>query len=279
MARPPATVAIVVPFDVGGNAGTAAGAQLLSDALGEVLEDHELETHPIRGHAYARRVKIEELEFDTPEQIVDWGETSRTALTTALDRKEFILWLGGNHLSVLPVYETLGERDAEGTLVIQFDAHLDVYQLHDVKEGLANGTFLRHASGPLPMIVNLGHRDLFLPVKEIGETFTEAVSAEAWTLDPAGVTARLQSLVATAERVWIDIDTDVFDPAYAPAVHQPQPFGPSSLMLLVLLKAIWSPKIIGLSISEFDPGRDERDRTLQLLGWLIERVLLLRYEK
>ena len=43
---------------------------------------------------------------------------------------------------------------------------------------------------------------------------------------------------------------------------------------LKLLDAVWSGKVVGLSVSEFDPGRDVRDTGLELLGWLIEFVLL-----
>jgi hypothetical protein len=36
---------------------------------------------------------------------------------------------------------------------------------------------------------------------------------------------------------------------------------------------------MGLSISEFKPARDVRDQSLAVLVWLIEYVLLKRYEK
>ena len=51
---------------------------------------------------------------------------------------------------MLPVFEELGPD----TLVIQFDAHLDCYALHDTTEELCHGNFLLHAEGPLPKIVN-----------------------------------------------------------------------------------------------------------------------------
>ena len=36
---------------------------------------------------------------------------------------------------------------------------------------------------------------------------------------------------------------------------------------------------IGLALSEFDPARDVNDKSLALLMWLLEYVLLLRHEK
>ena len=81
-----------------------------------------------------------------------------------------------------------------------------------------------------------------------------------------------------ADRVWIDLDADVFDPAFAPGVHHPLPFGLTPMQVLAVLDAAWSGKVVGLSVSEFDPGRDVRDTTLNLFGWLVERLLLKRYE-
>jgi agmatinase len=92
------------------------------------------------------------------------------------------------------------------------------------------------------------------------------------------VAAAIQKRAAKAKRVWIDVDVDVFDPAFAPAVHHTLPFGLTPQQFLPLLEAAWSAKVAGFSVSEFDPGRDVRDTTLGLLGWLLERVLLKRYE-
>jgi arginase family enzyme len=63
-----------------------------------------------------------------------------------------------------------------------------------------------------------------------------------------------------------------------PAVHHPLPFGLSPLLALKLLDAAFEGNVIGLSVSEFDPWRDTNDAGLNVLGWLIEWVLLRWYE-
>ncbi len=272
------TTAVVFPFDLFGNSGTGAGAQLLGDALREILADNKRETRPTRCDAYRNLVRVKEVSFETPEAIADWRKLGRHAVRALRKANDFGLWFAGNHLGVLPIYEELGADAADTTLVIQFDAHLDVYQLHDVTEHPANGNFLLHTEGPLPTIVNVGHRDLFLPEPEIHETFAAAFSAEQVMADMPSVAAQVREFAMAAERVWIDLDVDVFDPAYAPAVHQPLPFGLSPMQFLTLLNAAWAGNVIGLSISEYDPGRDVRDTTLNLLGWLTEWILLKRHE-
>jgi agmatinase len=264
------TTAVVFPFDLFGNSGTGDGARLLGDVLREVLDDTALETRPVRQHAFAGRLRVEEYPFETLDQVTGWREAGREVVRELLARGEFVLWLAGNHLGVLPVYEELGS----GSLVVQLDAHLDCYDLHDLTEELSHGNFLRHLDGPRPKVVNVGHRDLFLPAKEVKKTFAAAVPAAGF--DRAA--AKVAKLAAKADRVWIDIDADVFDPAFCPAVHQPAPFGLSPLQVLGLLEAVWSDKVAGVSVSEFDPGRDVRDTSLNLLGWLLEWVLLKVYE-
>jgi hypothetical protein len=43
---------------------------------------------------------------------------------------------------------------------------------------------------------------------------------------------------------------------------------------LALFEAVWGPNVAGVSLTEFDLGRDTRDASLNLFGWLVEYVLL-----
>jgi agmatinase len=262
--------AIVFPFDQFGSAGTGAGAQLLGDALREMLDDAKRETRPARSDAYRDRVRVHEFTFDTPKACADWRKTARQAVGSALRAGDPVIWLAGNHLGVLPAYEELG-ADA---LVLQFDAHLDVYNLADCTEELSHGNFLLHAESPLPRLVNIGSRDLFLPDQHVRESFGEVFSAEDVATDADRVVQRVIEAAGKAKHVWLDIDCDVFDPAYFPAVQHPLPIGLSPTFLIRLLAAIWSERVVGVSFSEFDPGRDRNDQSLGTLVWLLEWCLL-----
>jgi arginase family enzyme len=271
------SVAVVFPFDLFGSAGAGAGAQLLGDAVREILDDTARETRPCRAAALSGAVKVREAAFETVEAVAGWRKRGRLLARPVLAAGDFLLWLGGNHLSVLPVLEELGSADAAGTLVVQFDAHLDVYRFHDTTAELSHGNFLKHAAGPLPALVNVGHRDLFLTVPEVAETFAAAHSAADVATKPDRVLADLRKRAAAAKRVWIDLDCDALDPAFLPAVGQPLPFGLTPPAVLAVLDAVWSGKVAGVSVSEFDPGRDVRDTGLSFLGWLVEYVLLRRH--
>ncbi len=267
------SVAVVFPFDLFGSAGAGAGAQLLGDAVREILDDTAREPRPCRAAVLKGNVKVREAAFETVAQLSGWRKRGRQLARAVLDAGDFLLWLGGNHLSVLPVLEELG-RD---TLVVQLDAHLDVYRFHDTTAELSHGNFLKHAAVPLPTLVNVGHRDLFLTAPEIAETFVAVHSAADVATKPERVLADLRKRAGAAKRVWIDLDCDAIDPAFLPAVGQPLPFGLTPPALLAVLDAVWSEKVAGVSVSEFDPGRDARDLGLELLGWFIEDLLLRRH--
>jgi agmatinase len=270
------TTAQICPFALFGSPGAAAGAELLADALREMLDDNRRERRATRSRAYQPHVRVKELAFADMTAVSRWRETAREAAKQSLTNDTFLLWIGGNHLSVLPVYEELGAL--QDSLVIQLDAHLDLYNLSDSPPELNHGNFLRHAAGPLPTLVNVGHRDLFLPEKSIRSIYKATFPASALAINPTVAVAAVRQMAAAADRVFIDIDCDVLDPAFFPATAHPLPFGIAPLLLLQFIDAAWGENVCGVAVSEFDSGRDRADQSLSTLVWLLEYLLLKRYE-
>jgi arginase family enzyme len=242
-----------------------------------MLADNRREQVPTRARSYQRRLRIEELPFETLVEYQSWRERGRAAARAVMAKGDFLLWIAGNHLGVLPVYDELAQRGA-GTLVVQLDAHLDIYHLTDCTSELSHGNFLLHCAGPLPSIAGLGHRELLLRPDYIGQTYERSFSASALAIDPEPALQYLRQASAAATGVFIDLDCDVFDPAYFPGLAHPLPFGLSPHLVLRLLDAAWSERVLGIAISEFDPARDENDRSLSTLVWLLEYLLLRRFE-
>ncbi len=271
------TTVVLFPFDLFGSAGTAEGVHLLADALRELIADNRREKVLTRAAAYNEQLRLKEFTFETLEDYNRWRTQGRQAVRQAFRIDDFLLWMTGNHLGALPIYDELSKQ-ATGTLVIQLDAHLDVHHFRDCTAELSHGNFLLHCDGPLPPIVNVGHRDLLLPPDYVAKYFRHTFSAAEVASDFDAVLERLRVEAATAERVYFDVDCDVFEPTFFPAVTQPVPFGLTPQQVLRLLNAVWSPKVKGLVLSEFEPGRDRQDQCLALLMWLIEYVLLRRYE-
>lgn len=268
------TRAIFFPFDLFGSAGTKAGAELLADAFQEMLEDNKRERVATRARAYAGKIRFEEYTFETLADYEDWRGQARSRVRQVLRQDEFLLWVTGNHLGVLPIYDELS-RD---TLVIQLDAHLDIYNLSDCTSELSHGNFMLHVDKPLPRVVNLGHRELLLRPEYVQKHYHASFSAADLTLDGPATLGKIADLCTDAGAILLDLDCDVFDPAYFPATSQSRPFGLHPLFLLQLLHAIRIERLIGVTISEYDPARDAHDRCLETLMWFLEYVLLLKYE-
>lgn len=273
------TIAIFFPFDLFGSTGSGSGARLLADALREMLDDNRREKLATRARAYQDRIRIREFTFDRLADYQDWRSAARQAVRQALQRREFLLWITGNHLGVLPVYDEMSATSSETTLAVQFDAHLDIYNLSDCTTELSHGNFLLHAEKPLPALINVGSRELLLRPEYVGRYYQDVFSAAGVAIDAEAAVHRLREAAGRASRIFIDIDCDVFDPAYFPAVSHPLPFGLNPAMLLRFLDAVWSERVVGVAISEFDPARDRNDQSLSTLVWLLEYLLLKRHEK
>ena len=160
------TSLIVFPFDLFGSGGAGAGASLIADEFREILADNRRESAPTRARAYADKVRLREYTFETVEDYANWRRQGRQAVRQALRAGDFLYWVAGNHLGALPVYDELADHP-DGVLVVQFDAHLDIHHFRDCTTEPSHGNFLLHCAGPLPRLVNVGHRELLLPAEYV----------------------------------------------------------------------------------------------------------------
>jgi arginase family enzyme len=271
------TRVVIFPFDLFGAAGSAAGVELLADELREMLADNRREKAVTRARAYTDQVRIKQTSFEKIEDYQTWREQGRRLARQALDEDAFLLWITGNHLGCLPVYDELA-REKVPPLVVQLDAHLDIHNFAGYSPEPSHGNFLLHVESSLPPLWNLGHRELLLPAEHITRFYRAVHPATQFALAPQPILEQLRQATSAASRVFIDIDCDVLDAAFFPAVAQPVPFGLTPQQLLTITEAAWSSKVRGVLLSEFDPARDQNDLSLALLMWLIEYLLLKRYE-
>jgi len=72
--------------------------------------------------------------------------------------------------------------------------------------------------------------------------------------------------------LYISLDIDVLDPAFAPGISHYEPGGMSSRQLLDILLAIKLP-IIGADLVEYNPIRDHHDMTAMLAFKLMKELI------
>lgn len=274
---PRKTSAVFFPFDCFGSAGTGKGAELLADAVREMLADNRREHKVARGHSYTPHIQVRETTFATEKKLSNWRTRGRAIVQKSLASSRRLVWASGNHLGVLPVYDELASAPEE-TLVLQFDAHLDIYDLADCETHPSHGNFLLHVNGRMPRIINIGSRDLMQSTDHVKSYYAEVYSAIRIAADASGVVSALVKAAKKAKRIVIDLDCDVFDSAYFPAVFNALPFGLAPAFLLRILLEIDPQRIEILAISEFAPTKDIEDQGLGTILWLLEWLFLSWYE-
>ena len=266
------------PFALFGNPGGEAGVEMLHEALVASLEEAALEPTS-RQHALARDAEVELRPFLDEEAFVGWRAEIGREFKASLGRGEFPVFVGGNHLTALPVYQAYADMDAR-VCIVSFDAHLDAYALAGAQETVHHGNFLLHlARGPRLSIVNVGHRDLILGPERVREFFDRDWPVEAIAARPLeALLGELRDHLAGHDLVHVDIDVDVLDPSVLRAVGTPMPCGLSTQQLLAILAGIWSPKIAGVTLSEFNGALDADGSGRHVVAFLLEWLLLKRTE-
>jgi arginase family enzyme len=74
--------------------------------------------------------------------------------------------------------------------------------------------------------------------------------------------------------VYVSIDLDVLDPAFAPGVSHHEPGGMSSRQLIEFLHKLEAP-IVGADIVEYNPRRDPSEITAMLAVKLLKEIVAL----
>jgi arginase family enzyme len=112
-------------------------------------------------------------------------------------------------------------------------------------------------------LIQVGIRAMNTPQREQARRLkVETVEMRSW-VDPVHLHLR--------GPVYLSIDMDVLDPAFAPGVSHPEPGGMSTRQVLEILHRIRVP-IVGADIVEFNPDRDLGDITARTAAKLLKEI-------
>lgn len=167
--------------------------------------------------------------------------------------------LAGEHSATLGIAKGLGERAAK-TAIVSFDAHLDL-RTEFMGLTLSHTTFMQLISKLVKpaKIIEVGTRsvckeELTFAKKAKVDFFT---SQQIIKQSSEQVVEELTKKLEPYENVYLTVDMDVLDPAYVPAVQNPEPEGISPTALLDIVCAICDKRVIGFDLLEISPAYDQ----------------------
>ncbi len=190
--------------------------------------------------------------------------------------------LGGEHTITMGVVS--GLRKVLGSFcMIVFDAHFDLREEY-LGSRLCHATFMRRVIENVrpEKIYYIGVRGFSEGERRLADSvdYIEYSSPlEISRLGEENIAAVVRRSVAPCKRLYISIDLDVLDPAFAPGVGNPEPLGLSALSLVSLLHEIIDERLIGLDVVELSPPFDQGGVTSILAARLVVEAVAAHHVK
>jgi len=188
---------------------------------------------------------------------------------------------GGDHSIALPALRALARQ--HGPLaVLHLDAHLDTSGPEVWGEPFHHGTPLRHAIEEHLILPGHLHQVGIRAPWGAGSDGDLGREHGAQVLSPDEVAALGAATVAEAIRertagrpLYVTLDVDALDPAFAPGTGTPVPGGLSSREVLQLLRGLAGVNLVGMDVVEVCPALDHADLTGHLAAHLLFEGLAL----
>jgi len=209
-----------------------------------------------------------------PETFFDAGDVCPTdgkdmmtaiesSITQLLSHDLCPVSLGGDHSITYPILRALAKRHSALT-ILHFDAHPDLYDDFQGNPFSHASPFARiMEEGLAKRLVQVGIRALNQHQREqAGRFAVEMHQMKDWRDD-------LNLSFETP--VYISVDIDGLDPAYAPGVSHPEPGGLSTRQVIDLIQRVDQP-IVGADIVEFNPRRDVNNLTAVVCAKILKEL-------
>ena len=225
--------------------------------------------------------------------VVDYGDVSviptsiehtMTAITKMADEiietGTKLITLGGDHSIALPLLRAHAKKHGPVSLV-HIDAHLDTWEQEFESIPYSHGTPFRYA-----LQEGLIRKDEYMQIGIRGPLSGENDYADAKELGARIVTIHevmekgVQEILKEVHNrmkgpVYVTVDIDSADPAYAPGTGTPEVGGLSSYQLLQLVRGLHGLDLIGFDLVEVSPPYDHSDITAILGSNIVFEYLSL----
>lgn len=202
-------------------------------------------------------------------------------LAAALMSQHHVVWLGGDHSITLPLLRAQRRRHSTPLALVHFDAHCDTWPDH-AGEPSGHGTWVREAileglidprlsiqfgirspAQPetrdyLPSLGGLVFAQRDLRGQHSPQQFAVLIQPFRERFDAAG-----------RPPIYLSLDIDCLDPAYAPGTGTPEPAGLSTSQVVTLLEVMYDLPWAGMDLCEVAPPYDHAQLTSNAAATLI----------
>ncbi|KAI5859747.1 Arginase/deacetylase [Durotheca rogersii] len=181
-----------------------------------------------------------------------------------------VITLGGDHTITLPLLRSIN-RAYGPVSVIHFDSHLDTWRPKvfggspSEVASINHGTYFYHAAreGLLANDSNV-HAGIRTTLSGPGDYENDGYCGfeivEAREIDngngTAGIVRKILDRVGTEKPVYLSLDIDTLDPAFAPATGTPETGGWSTRELRTILRGLEDVNLVAADIVEVAPAYD-----------------------
>lgn len=212
--------------------------------------------------------------YDAGDLVLPFGnaraglESIEAAAADLWAEGRFPFFLGGEHLISLGVLRAASRRHP-GLAVLHWDAHADLRPGY-MGETESHASVMRRVLEECPGIT------LFQMGIRSGTADEFAFARERTRLTPFEVVEPLRrALPELAGRpVYLSLDIDVVDPAFAPGTGTPEPGGITSRELLDAIHLLRGLNLVGCDLVEVSPPYDASQRTAVLAAEVAREIIL-----
>ena len=253
---------IGLPYDAASSflRGAAAAPRQIRDALLSPSANTWSETgiEVVSGRTFADAGDVDLPGTDKARALVE------RAIQDIVARGDRPVSLGGDHSLTYPILRAVGPAHP-GLTILQIDAHPDLYDSFEGNRYSHACPFARILEEKLATrLVQVGIRTATDHQREQAARFgVKVIDMRAF-----GGGDRPQ----VAGPIYLSIDLDGLDPAFAPGVSHHEPGGLSVRDVVGLIQSLPSP-IVGADIVELNPSRDPTGVTAMVAAKLLREVI------
>ena len=191
-----------------------------------------------------------------------------------------VVAIGGDHTIALPMLRSVVRQHGQAALV-HFDAHLDTWDTY-FNAPTTHGTIFRRAFEENLLVedhsIHIGIRGPLYSRSDLDDDKRFGFrTVRASDVDAFGISGVIEAITERTGDlpVYLSVDIDVLDPAFAPGTGTPEAGGLSSRELLRMLRGLTRVNIVGADVVEVAPPYDQGEVTALAAATVIFDMITL----